>query len=437
MGFGALEWYCRPVPNGVWTTVVENALGEYTPCAVDSLVICVNHLVLLGLCFYRIWRTKKDFTVQRFCLRSKVYNYVLGFLAAYCTVEPLFRLVMGISVLNLDGQSCIAPFEMISLMIEALAWFSMLVMIGLETKVYIREFRWFIRFGVIYALVGDAVMLNLILPVSDFYSRSVLYLYISEVAVQALFGVLLLVYLPHLDPYPGYTPMPTESVDDSAYQELPGGDQSICPERHANIFSRTLFSWMNPLMELGYKRPLTEKDVWKLDDWDRTETLNAKFQRCWLEESRKPKPWLLRALNSSLGGRFWWGGFWKIGNDLSQFVGPLILNRLLQSMQAGEPARNGYIYAFSIFVGVVLGVLCEAQYFQNVMRVGFRLRSTLVAAVFRKSLRLTHEARKKFASGKITNLMTTDAEALQQICQSLHTLWSAPFRIVIALVLLY
>ncbi|GLT68251.1 hypothetical protein SLA2020_405000 [Shorea laevis] len=106
-------------------------------------------------------------------------------------------------------------------------------------------------------------------------------------------------------------------------------------------------------------------------------------------------------------------------------------------MQRGDPAWIGYIYAFSIFVGVVLNVLCEAQYMQNVMRVGYRLKSTLIAVVFRKSLRLTHEARKKFASGKITNLMTTDADALQQICQSLHTLWSAPFRIIIAMVLLY
>ncbi|KAJ6893989.1 ABC transporter C family member 2-like isoform X1 [Populus alba x Populus x berolinensis] len=194
---------------------------------------------------------------------------------------------------------------------------------------------------------------------------------------------------------------------------------------------------MSPLMKLGYRRPITEKDVWKLDTWDRTETLNDRFQKCWAEELRKPKPWLLRALNSSLGGRFWWGGFWKIGNDASQFVGPLVLNQLLKSMQEGDPAWIGYVYAFSIFAGVVFGVLCEAQYFQNVMRVGYRLRATLVAAVFRKSLRLTHEGRRKFASGKITNLMTTDAEALQQICQSLHTLWSAPFRIIVAMVLLY
>ncbi|XP_060675528.1 ABC transporter C family member 2-like isoform X1 [Ziziphus jujuba] len=436
MGFGPLVWYCRPVANGVWEKAVENALGAYTPCAVDSLVVSVSHLIILGLCFYRIWRIKKDFKAQRFRLRSKLYNYMLGLLAAYCTAEPLFRLIMGISVLSLDGQTGLAPFKMISLIIEAIAWCSMLVMIGIETKVYIREVRWFVRFGVIYALVGDAVRLNLILSVKDLYDSSVLYLYISEVVIQVLFGVLLLVYLPQLDPYPGYTPIRNELIDDTAYQELPGEEQ-ICPERHANIFSKIFFSWMNPIMKLGYQRPVTEKDVWKLDDWDRTETLNAKFQRCWIEESRKPKPWLLRALNNSLGARFWLGGFWKIGNDLSQFVGPLILNHLLQSMQQGDPSWIGYIYAFSIFVGVVFGVLCEAQYFQNVMRVGYRLRSTLVAAVFRKSLRLTHEARKKFATGKITNLMTTDAEALQQICSLLHALWSAPFRIVISLVLLY
>jgi len=106
-------------------------------------------------------------------------------------------------------------------------------------------------------------------------------------------------------------------------------------------------------------------------------------------------------------------------------------------MQKGDPSWNGYIYAFSIFAGVSLGVLAEAQYFQNVMRTGFRLRSTLIAAVFRKSLRLTNDSRKKFASGRITNLISTDAESLQQVCQQLHSLWSAPFRIVIAMVLLY
>ncbi|CAL0309004.1 unnamed protein product [Lupinus luteus] len=436
MAFKPLDWYCQPVTRGIWTTAVENAFGAYTPCAVDSLVISVPQLILLGLCIYRIWLIAKDFTVKRFCLRSKLYNYTLGLFAAYCVAEPLFRLITGMSILNLDGQTHLAPFEIVSLVVEALTWCSMLILIGVETRVYIHEFRWIIRFVVIYSIIGDVVLFNLIISVKEFYSRSVLYLYISEVVCQALFGILLLVYIPTLDPYPGYTPIRSELVTDAAYDELPGGEM-ICPEKHANLLSKIFFSWMNPIMRLGYEKPLTEKDIWKLDTWDRTETLNNNFQRCWAEESQKSKPWLLRALNASLGGRFWFGGFFKIGNDISQFLGPLILNQLLQSMQNGDPAWIGYIYAFSIFVGVVFGVLCEGQYFQNVMRVGFRLRSTLVAAVFRKSLRLTHEARKQFATGKITNLMTTDSEALQQICQSLHTLWSAPFRIIVALVLLY
>ncbi|GAA0146210.1 ATP-binding cassette [Lithospermum erythrorhizon] len=436
MSFDPFEWYCEPEKDSVWSKLTDNAFGAYTPCGTESIVICVSHLVLLGLCLYRLWRLKKDFTVQRFRLRSNLYNYILGVLAAYCTAEPVFRLFLGISAWNIDGERGLAPYEIVSLSIKALAWCSLLVMAVLETKVYITEFRWFVRFGVFYALIGDAVMINLVLSVRNLYDWFTLYLYISEVVVQVLYGLMLLVYVPELDPYPGYSPLQNESLDNSAYEELAGSEQ-ICPERHVNIFSKITFAWINSVMQLGYRRPLTEKDIWKLDTWDTTETLYNTFQKSWADEIQKPKPWLLRALNKSLGGRFWWGGFWKIGNDLSQFIGPMVLNQLLQSMQRGDPAWIGYIYAFSIFLGVVFGVLSEAQYFQNVMRVGFRLRSTLVAALFRKSVRLSHESRKKFASGKITNLMSTDAETLQQVCQSLHTIWSAPFRIVVALVLLY
>lgn len=64
--------------------------------------------------------------------------------------------------------------QVLSLIVEVLAWLSMLVMIAIETKVYVREFRWFVRFGVIYTLVGDAVMLNLVLSVKEHYNRLIL-----------------------------------------------------------------------------------------------------------------------------------------------------------------------------------------------------------------------------------------------------------------------
>ncbi|XP_052481315.1 ABC transporter C family member 12 isoform X3 [Gossypium raimondii] len=436
MAFEPLVWYCQPKQNEAWTKLVDGAFGAYTPCAIDSGVLFISHLVLLGLCCYRIWLIKKNSKVQRFSVSPEYYCYILGFLAGYCTVEPILRLLMGSSIFNLNGTTGLAPYEVTSLIIEATTWCSVLFMIGLETKSYIREFRWYVRFGVVYVLVGDAVLLNLILPVKDLHNSYALYLTISTVFCQVLFGILLLVYFPNLHLSPGYRLIESDSLDDEKYEPLSGGEQ-ICPERQASIISRIFFGWITPLMLQGYKRPITERDVWKLDTWDQTEILIHKFHRCWDKEAKRSKPWLLRALNSSLGGRFWLGGVFKIGCDLCQFAGPMLLNHLLQSMQRGDPAWVGYIYAFLMFLGVLCVVLLEAQYMQNVWRVGFRLRSTLVAAIFHNSLRLTHEARKNFPSGKITNMITTDATALQQICQQLHVLWSAPFRIIISMVLLY
>ncbi|XP_057763901.1 ABC transporter C family member 12-like [Salvia miltiorrhiza] len=431
---GPLVWFCRPVANGVWAQETDSAFGAYTPCAVDSVVGNVSHLVLLGMCLYRVWLIKVNPKVQRYCLRSNLCNYALAVLFTCCAAEPLCRLVMGLSIFSFDTESGLAPFEMVHLGIEIVSWCSMVAMLLVETKIYVKEFRWYIRFGLMYVLVGDAVIFNFIFPLREFYGASTLYLFFSSVFFQVLLGILLLAYVPKLDSYPGYVPLPG-SVDDTK-NEKPLGEQ-VCPERGANFFSAIYFDWMTPLMQQGYKRPITEKDVWKLDSWDQTETLSRKFQKSWEEEAQRSKPWLLRALNRSLGGRFWYGGIFKIGSDLSQLAGPVILNHLLQSLERGEPAWIGYIYALSIFFSVSIGVLCEARYFQNVMRVGFRLRSTLVAAIFRKSLRLTHEARKHFPSGRVTNMITTDANALQQICQQLHGLWSSPFRIIMAMILLY
>lgn len=55
--------------------------------------------------------------------------------------------------------------------VKAFAWGSVMVMVFMETKIYIRELRWYVRFAVIYALVGDMVLVNLVLSVKEFYSR--------------------------------------------------------------------------------------------------------------------------------------------------------------------------------------------------------------------------------------------------------------------------
>lgn len=111
MVFQPIVWYCRPVANGVWDRMTESSLGAYTPCGTDLVVVSVSCLVLMGMCFYRIWLIKKSLKAQRFILRSTCVQYLLLVLAGYCALQPLFRIVMDISVFNLDGQTNLAPFE--------------------------------------------------------------------------------------------------------------------------------------------------------------------------------------------------------------------------------------------------------------------------------------------------------------------------------------
>lgn len=112
MAYEPLLWYCRPLTNGVWAKVVdESAFGAYTACAIESLVISVSHLVLFCLVAYRIWLINRSSEAQRFRLGSNYYNYMLAFLAAYCTADALLRLLMSVSIFNLDGETSLAPFE--------------------------------------------------------------------------------------------------------------------------------------------------------------------------------------------------------------------------------------------------------------------------------------------------------------------------------------
>ena len=60
----------------------------------------------------------------------------------------------------------------------------------------------------------------------------------------------------------------------------------------------------------------------------------------------------------------------KLVNDAATFVGPLFLNLLLGVVSEGKSSAVGYSYAGLMFVGLVIGTLCDNQHFQRVMRAG-------------------------------------------------------------------
>ncbi|CAI7873871.1 unnamed protein product, partial [Closterium sp. NIES-54] len=471
-----VDSFCKPQFNGSWESIT-NELGAFTPCFIDIVVLGTAYLAMILLAVLRLYVLYTTPRAQQRAVapgwRGERGIVAAAALALTCAVVPLMQLSARVSLSSFSTDADLPPYEVCSLILAFLAWALTATALFWERKRMAVKGAWLLRFAVLYVMVGQLAKLRFVLILQQDFQAFFVELFFGYTSAHVLLGLLALFFFPNLLPLEHassgfsssalaaaeaaapllppaaaasaaagegvsggaeYVPL---SAGETAEEE--GGDNQgqVCPEDHTSFINRLTFGWMTPLMALGYRRPLEDSDVWRLNDGDRTATVYGRFECAWREEKGRPKPWLLRALHSCFGRRFWWGGFFKIGNDASQFVGPLMLSRLLSAMQSGEPAWHGYIYASIIFLGLVGGVICEAQYFQSVMRVGFQLRQAMVAAVFSKSLRLSHSGRQGFSTGRITNMMTNDAESLQMVCQQLHGLWSAPMRILVCIFLLY
>ena len=71
--------------------------------------------------------------------------------------------------------------------------------------------------------------------------------------------------------FKGAPPPPPESLEDAP--ELPLG--------HANFFSHISYSWIGPMLFLGYRRPLEATDLWRMDGPRKAETLSEKLIEYW------------------------------------------------------------------------------------------------------------------------------------------------------------
>ena len=102
-----------------------------------------------------------------------------------------------------------------------------------------------------------------------------------------------------------------------------------------------------------------------------------------------------------------------------------------------EEAWKGYFYVVLLFGAKFLSFLLYSHYFIQVLDVGTQIRSVLVSAIVRKSLKLSNSARQKFTTGEITNLISVDTQHVLDNLAYIHLLWGAPLQVILALILVY
>ncbi|KAI5790168.1 P-loop containing nucleoside triphosphate hydrolase protein [Geopyxis carbonaria] len=227
----------------------------------------------------------------------------------------------------------------------------------------------------------------------------------------------------------------------SNYSALDDDDYE-CPTEGADVFSRLSFSWMTPMMKRGYNKFLTEEDMWDLRRKDTTHTTEGKFTKAWNKQLERKKPNLWIAMFSAFGGPFAFGAVFKVVQDCMAFVQPQLLRLLISyvasyTTDSPQPVIKGLAIAGSMFLASVIQTVALHQYFQHAFETGMRIKSSLTAAIYRKSIRLSNEGREAKSTGDIVNLQAVDTQRLQDITQYGQQVWSAPFQITLCMISLY
>jgi ATP-binding cassette subfamily C (CFTR/MRP) protein 1 len=227
----------------------------------------------------------------------------------------------------------------------------------------------------------------------------------------------------------------------SAYDALGADDE--CPIEYADVFSILTFAWMTPLMKFGYNNYLTQDDLWNLRHRDSTKVTGQLLQDAWELELEKKKPNLWIALARSFGGPYLRGALIKTLSDTLAFVQPQLLRLLIAFVKSygpgheQQPAIRGVAIGLAMFATSIAQTAALHQYFQRAFETGMRVKSSLTAMIYSKSLKLSNESRAIKSTGDIVTYMSVDQQRLADLTQWGQQLWSAPFQITLCMLSLY
>ncbi|CAE6455011.1 unnamed protein product [Rhizoctonia solani] len=212
------------------------------------------------------------------------------------------------------------------------------------------------------------------------------------------------------------------------------------PYERANVYSRLTFGWMTPLMKLGYKRFISEKDMSALSPTDTAHSLSDQLQKQWAKQLHSKNPSLWSALAWAYGRPYAIAALIKVVRDVLSFLEPQLLRFLLTFIaryQAGKTESSfvGWAIAAAIFVLSIVQTAMLHQYFQICFVTGMRVRAGLVTAIYKKAL--TQAPDSQGSRGDVVNLMSVDATRLQDLCTYGLIVLSGPLQITLAFVSLY
>ncbi|KAF3507759.1 hypothetical protein F2Q69_00003340 [Brassica cretica] len=224
-----------------------------------------------------------------------------------------------------------------------------------------------------------------------------------------------------------------------------GGSDEATPYSRAGLLSLLTFSWMGPLIEIGNKKPLDLEDVPQLHDSDSVVGLAPKF-RTMLESSSSDGGGgggvttfkLMKALFFSAQWDIIVTAFYAFIYTVASYVGPALIDTFVQYLNGRRQYNNeGYVLVITFFLAKLVECLSQRHWFFGAQKAGFRMRSSLVAMVYEKSLALSCHSKQGRTSGEIINIMSVDTTRIVNFSWHMHDPWMVLLQVGLALWILY
>ncbi|KAK3771211.1 hypothetical protein RRG08_053354 [Elysia crispata] len=154
---------------------------------------------------------------------------------------------------------------------------------------------------------------------------------------------------------------------------------------------------------------------------------------------KKTRPSLLKVLSQMMGPRLMVGLVQKILSDMFLLCSPLLLSLLINyaDNKENDYAWKGFALAILLFVSQMFKSILFNLSFWSSQIVGMQMKTTLIAAIYKKALTMNNEAKKESTAGEIVNLMSVDCQRIMEVMNFFFFAWTTPLQIIAAIAILY
>ncbi|KAK4344853.1 hypothetical protein RND71_035029 [Anisodus tanguticus] len=419
-----------------WLQPMSRCLWEDT-----SIIVLLGFLGVLLLDSLLCKCRKKAVTVEKYAVGTKFgVSYILSIICT--TILLSTHLIMLLMLQKRNGAHCQSKFPILSSeILQMTSWAaSFLVLYRTRNRKFIK-FPWVLRIWWI-----SSFFLSLARATLDAHFVITSDEHLGLADYVDILGLIASAYLLVIS-IRGKTCIILDISDSTTEPLLNGKNEKDSEAKRDSLYGKAsllqliTFSWLNPLFEVGVKKPLDQDEVPDVDFRDSAEFLSDSFDESLkyvAEKDGTTNPSIYKAIYVFARKKAAINAFFAVISAGSSYVGPYLIDDFVNFLNEKKfrGLRSGYLLALAFLGAKMVETIAQRQWIFGARQLGLRLRAALISHIYQKGLLLSSQSRQNYTSGEIINYMSVDVQRITDFAWYLNTIWMLPVQITLAIYIL-